>query len=265
MLEERPNAFRGGRATGEIELDRVSFAYSSERQTLSDVSLRIRAGSRVAVLGPSGAGKSTLGALIARFYDPDSGRVLVDGRDARDCSLAWLREQVGILLQDTVLFTGTVEENIAYGSTASTADVIAAAEAAAAHEFVSKLPAGYGTQLGPQGVGLSGGQRQRVGIARTLLRDPPILILDEPTTALDARAEARCSTGSTGSCRGARPSSSPTRSSSREPPTRSSSSTPAGSSPKGRRTTYWRRAADSGARTGSRRVHPPRPIARCRS
>jgi ATP-binding cassette, subfamily B, bacterial len=191
VLEERPGAYRGGRAEGEVVLERVSFAYDRSRPALHDVSLRIPAGSRLAVIGPSGAGKSTLGALVARLYDPTEGRVLIDGRDARDCSLAWLRDQVGVLLQDTVLFTGSVEENIAYGSDVGSTAVVSAAQAAAADAFVARLPQGYATELGPQGVGLSGGQRQRIGIARTLLRDPPILLLDEPTTALDAEVEAQ--------------------------------------------------------------------------
>jgi ABC-type multidrug transport system fused ATPase/permease subunit len=116
--------------------------------------------------------------------------VLIDGRDARDCSLAWLREQVGVVLQDTVLFTGTVEENIAYGTDAGRDAVVAAATAVAADRFIRGLPEGYDTELGPLGVGLSGGQRQRIGLARTLVRDPRILVLDEPTTGLDLESEA---------------------------------------------------------------------------
>ena len=139
--------------------------------------------------GASGVGKSTLGALVARFFDPTEGRVLIDGRDARDCSLEWLRDQVAVVLQDTVLFSGTVHDNIAYATDATREQVEAAARAAAADEFIRGLPEGYETDLGPQGVALSGGQRQRIGIARTLLRDPPVLVLDEPTTGLDAAAE----------------------------------------------------------------------------
>jgi ATP-binding cassette, subfamily B, bacterial len=195
LLEERPDAYHGARACGDVRLEGVSFAYEPDRPVLRGVSLEIPAGARVAVIGPSGSGKSTLGALIARFYDPESGRVIIDEHDARACSLAWLREQIGILLQDTVLFTGTVEENIAYGTPAPRERIVAAARAAAANDVIASLPAGYRTELGPQGVGLSGGQRQRIGIARTLLRDPPILVLDEPTTALDRESEARLMDG----------------------------------------------------------------------
>ena len=169
----------------------MSFAYTGERPALDDVSLKIPAGTRLALIGSSGAGKSTLSALVARFYDPTEGRVLLDGRDARDCKLAWLREQVAVVLQDTVLFTGSVRENIGYGADATPEEIVEAAKAAAAHEFIRRLPDGYDTELGPQGVGLSGGQRQRIGIARTLLRNPPVIILDEPTTALDRESEAQ--------------------------------------------------------------------------
>lgn len=189
-LEERRDTFRGGRALGEVELRDVSFSYASGRPALRDISLRIPPGSRVAVVGPSGAGKSTLAALVARFYDPASGTVSIDGRDVRDCSLPWLREQVGLLLQDTVLFSGTVAANIAYASDALFSEVVAAARTGHAHDFIAELPAGYDTELGSRGVGLSGGQRQRLGIARVLLRNPPILVLDEPTTGLDTMSEA---------------------------------------------------------------------------
>ena len=191
VLEERPGAYAGPRARGEVELRGVSFVYAGERPALADVSLRIPAGRRVALTGPSGAGKSTLSALIARFYDPTAGAVSLDGRDARDCDIAWLREQVAVVLQDTVLFTGSVRDNIAYGTDATPEEIVAAARAAAADEFIRRLPDGYDTVLGPQGNGLSGGQRQRIGIARTLLRNPPVIILDEPTTALDRASEAQ--------------------------------------------------------------------------
>jgi ABC-type multidrug transport system fused ATPase/permease subunit len=190
VLVDRKNAYSGPPATGALAVEDVSFHYDPTRPVLKDVSLSIAPGEHVALIGPSGAGKSTLSALLARFYDPLGGRVTVDGRDMRDCSLTWLRSQVGVLLQDTVLFTGTVAENIAYGSVADLETVADAAEAAAAAGFIEALPDGYETELGPLGGGLSGGQRQRLGIARTLLRNPPILILDEPTTALDPESEA---------------------------------------------------------------------------
>jgi ATP-binding cassette subfamily B protein len=191
LVEDRPGAFSGARARGEIELRGVEFSYEADRPAIDGLSLHVPAGQRLVLAGRSGAGKSTLAALMARLYDPTGGEVLIDGRDARDCSVAWLREQFGLVLQETILFTGTVAENIAYGvEEATPEDIVAAARAAGADSFIAELPAGYDTMLGPQAVALSGGQRQRIAIARTLLRDPAVLILDEPTTGLDAISEA---------------------------------------------------------------------------
>jgi len=195
VVNDPPGGYSGPPAAGAVALDGVSFRYARERPVLEEVSLRVRPRSCVALMGPSGAGKSTIGALVVRLFDPTAGRVLIDGRDARECSLSWLRTQTGVVLQDTILFTGTVEENIAYGTDADRGRVVAAARAVAADEFIRSLPEGYDTRLGPQGVGLSGGQRQRIGLARTLVRDPRILVLDEPTTGLDSESEAAVITG----------------------------------------------------------------------
>ena len=187
VLED--GTYRGPRATGAIELDAVTFAYAGERPALDGVTLKLEAGKRLALTGASGAGKSTLVGARRALLRPD-GRPRLARRPRRQGLLApWLREQIAVVLQDTVLFSGTVRENIAYGTEATDKEVVAAAQAAAAHEFIRSLPDGYDTELGPQGTGLSGGQRQRIGIARTLLRNPPVIILDEPTTALDADSE----------------------------------------------------------------------------
>ena len=175
-----------------IVFDHVSFAYGLDGEpVLVDISLRAGKGEVVALVGPSGAGKSTLVDLIPRFYEPTGGRILVDGVDAREIRLDSLRELIGIVSQDTVLFNDTVRHNIAYGSEGmyTQAQIEAAARAANAHEFIVRLPDGYDTELGERGTRLSGGQRQRLAIARALLTDPPILILDEATSALDTESE----------------------------------------------------------------------------
>jgi ABC-type multidrug transport system fused ATPase/permease subunit len=194
-LAEVAGAHHGSRAKGVIDLENVGFAYDADAIALNGVTLHIAAGQHVAVVGRSGAGKSTFAALLARFHDPTSGSVLIDGRDLRNCARDWVRAQVGLVLPDTVMFAGTVAENIAYGSAATPDQVRDAATKAAAHTFITQLADGYETVLGPGGDGLSAGQRQRIAIARTLLRDPPIVLLDEPTAGLDPESEAEVLTG----------------------------------------------------------------------
>ena len=175
---------------GRIEFDRVSFSYGSDIQILKDVSLRIEPGQVAAIVGPSGTGKTTIASLIARFFDPQSGEVKIDGVDVRRFTLKSLRDQISFVLQDTLLFRGTIWENIAYGRPdAPPEDTIQAAELANAHEFIVNMPHGYGTMVGERGVTLSGGQRRRIAIARAIVRNSPILILDEPTAGLDAASE----------------------------------------------------------------------------
>src|SRR6266702_2251448 len=190
-VPERPHARAIGRAAGAVAFRHVSFAYGPDRPVLHDESLEIEPGTRLGVVGATGAGKTTLISLLTRFYDPLEGAILLDGVDLRDYKLLDLRRQFAVVLQDAVLFSLSIAENIAYAAPGATKDqVIAAAQAANAHEFIERLPQGYETQVGERGVKLSGGQRQRIALARAFLKDSPVLILDEPTSSVDAKTES---------------------------------------------------------------------------
>jgi ATP-binding cassette subfamily B protein len=193
LVRERPAAVTLGRARGAVDLDRVTFTYpDSTEPVLRDLSLSVPPGQVVALTGPSGSGKSTLARLLVRFADPQTGAVRLDGRDLRELALDSVRGNVAALLQETLLFDASVRENIAFGRLDATgAQIEAAARAAGAHEFIAALPDGYDTRIGQRGRRLSGGQRRRVEIARTLLRDAPVVVLDEPTAGLDREAAAR--------------------------------------------------------------------------
>jgi ATP-binding cassette subfamily B protein len=187
---EAPDAIEVEQVRGEVRFENVSFAYSAGRSTLEEINFEAKPGQMVALIGPTGSGKSTITNLIPRFYDPTSGRVLIDGIDVRQLKLRNLRQHIGIVLQAPFLFNATIAENIAYGqSDASMAAIEAAAQAAAAHKFIIQFPEGYQTMVGERGVTLSGGQKQRIAIARAILRNPRILILDDSTSSVDTETE----------------------------------------------------------------------------
>ncbi|MFX0547173.1 ABC transporter ATP-binding protein [Roseovarius sp. S1116L3] len=191
-VEDRPDARQAPAFAGDIGFENVGFGYDAGRPVLGEVSLRVSAGETVAFVGPSGAGKTSLLALVPRFYEPQSGRITIDGTDIADLTLRSLRQQIGIVSQDVFLFGGTLRENIAYGRLDATeAEIIEAAAKARLTDMIAGLPQGLDTIVGERGVTLSGGQKQRVAIARIFLRNPPILILDEATSALDTDTERR--------------------------------------------------------------------------
>lgn len=189
-VKDMPGAVDLPVVEGRVTLQQVSFAYSAGQYALREVSLEVKPGQTVAIVGPSGAGKTTIANLLPRFYEVTEGSILVDGKDIRTVTMQSLRQQIGIVPQETVLFNGTVYDNILYGRLDATeAEVVAAAKAANAHNFIDKMPDKYQTQIGERGAKLSGGQRQRISIARAILKDPRILVLDEATSALDTESE----------------------------------------------------------------------------
>jgi ATP-binding cassette subfamily B protein len=189
-IAEKDDAVDIGRARGRVTFDKVAFTYQGREETIRDVSFEIEPGQRVAIVGPTGAGKTTLASLMVRFYDPKRGRILYDGHDLRDIQLRNLRENVSLVLQEPLLFSGTITDNIRYGRLEATMEeVVAAARHANAHDFISHLPDGYETELGERGAQLSGGERQRIAVARAFIKDAPILILDDPTSSIDSKTE----------------------------------------------------------------------------
>ncbi len=190
-VKEDPHAVHLNRVKGEFKFERVCFAYDNSTSTLQDISFEIKPGDRVGIMGSTGAGKSTLINLLNRFYDPSSGVIKIDGKDIKSYKLADYRNQFSMVLQEPVLFSSTISENISYGKQQATqSDIIEAAKAANAHEFIEKMQDGYNSMVGERGMQLSGGERQRIAIARAFIKDAPVLILDEPTSSLDIRTEA---------------------------------------------------------------------------
>ena len=189
-IKNAPDAKALPKVKGDVRFNDVSFAYNENEEVLSHVSFEVKPGEMIAFVGPSGAGKSTVASLLPRFYDATNGSITIDGQDIRKVTLDSLREQVGIVPQETVLFNGSVYDNILYGRLDATREEVeAAAKAANAHDFIMQLPNGYETMLGDRGMNISGGQRQRISIARAILKNPQILILDEATSALDTESE----------------------------------------------------------------------------
>ncbi|NJL30223.1 MAG: ABC transporter ATP-binding protein [Phycisphaerales bacterium] len=205
-VPEKAGAHTLDRARGEVLVQGVSFAYGGDRNNsvLQDADLQVQAGERIGIVGRTGAGKSTLVSLLLRFYDPLSGSVKLDGLDVRDYQLEDLRKQFAMVLQEPVLFSSSIAENIAYSKpNASMQEIIAAAQAAHADEFIRAFPQGYDTQVGERGMSLSGGERQRISLARAFLKDAPLLIMDEPTSSVDVQTEAKSWKPCSASCRGA--------------------------------------------------------------
>lgn len=189
-LKDKPNAIELPKISGDVQFDHVSFGYKKDVDVLHDLTLEAKPGQVIAFVGPSGAGKSTIANLIPRFYDVTAGSIKIDGIDIRDVTIRSLREQIGVVPQETMLFSGTVKDNIRYGRLDATdEEIIEAAKAANAHNFIMHLADGYETKIGERGITLSGGQRQRIAIARAILKNPRILILDEATSALDTESE----------------------------------------------------------------------------
>jgi ATP-binding cassette subfamily B protein len=190
-IRDTPGAIAIARARGHVQFDGVGFRYEGRTDTLCDISFQAAPGQAIAIVGPTGAGKSTLVSLLPRFYDPQDGRILLDGTDIRSLTLKSLRRQISIVLQEPLLFSMSVADNIRYGRLDATMEeIVEAARAANAHDFIMALPQGYDTPLGERGAQLSGGERQRLSVARAFLKDAPILILDEPTSSIDSRTEA---------------------------------------------------------------------------